>query len=390
MSNSSAGLMVTDVNRNALRLHSLDGLRALAVSLVVLHHLGVASFAQGLIKQGHISAGRILGSVTASGVELFFVLSGVVLLRPYLRDGRRMDIAHYCWRRIVRLHPPFFVAWLLSGLSVWLVWTYPTWWSYVSALPVFDLGDWFSQVGIMYFGNQAHNFAWWSLTVELIFYMCAPAIVMLITGTKYAPMAVRWLFAASIIAALLVYPSSPMDGPLAVPAIKQFFVYLSCFAGGVFLATTDAPKLLRRCAAIAGLVMIVLGGMADLLNVHVGWGLLYFGVVSSALDRWTRASRTLSNDKLVWLGERSYSIFLTHYAVITIVCLLVSTFVPTKGAGYFIATRAIAILASLLVAMLVFHLVEKRFARNLVTADRIFPWSRKLVTAGATGHHFND
>jgi len=348
----------------------------LAVGLVVLHHLGVSSFAQALVKNGYTWVGRILGSFTASGVELFFVLSGVVLLRPYLRDGRRMDIAHYCWRRIVRLYPPFFVAWLLSGLSVWLVWTYPTWWSQVSALPVFDLMDWIQQSGIMYFGNRAHNFAWWSLTVELMFYVCAPAIVILIAFTKNARMAVRCLLAASIVAALLVYPGSSASGPLALPGIRQFVIYLSSFAAGVFLATSEAPRLLRRSAAVLGLFIVGCSGMFDALNVHVGWGLLYFGVVGSAIDQWTRASRTLSNDKLVWLGERSYSIFLTHYAVITMVCLLASMFVSTKGAVYFIVTRVVALLASLLVAMLVFHLVEKRFARNLVTADRLLPWSQ--------------
>jgi peptidoglycan/LPS O-acetylase OafA/YrhL len=368
----------TDRSGSVARLHSLDGLRALAVGLVVFHHLGVSSFAQTLVKNGYTWVGHILGSLTASGVELFFVLSGVVLLRPYLRDGRRMDIAHYCWRRIVRLYPPFFVAWLLSGLSVWLVWTYPTWWTQVSALPVFDLMDWIKQSGIMYFGNRAHNFAWWSLTVELMFYVCAPAIVILIASTKNAKLAVRCFFAASIVGALLVYPGSWAAGPLALPGIRPFVTYLSSFAAGVFLATSEAPKVLRRSAAILGLFIVGCSGMVDALNVHVGWGLVYFGVVGSAIDQWTRASRTLSNDKLVWLGERSYSIFLTHYAVITIVCLLVSTFVSTKGAVYFIATRVMALLASLLVAMLVFHLVEKRFARNLVTADRLLPWSRAV------------
>lgn len=371
---SNSPAVVLGQQREAVRLHSLDGLRAVAVCLVVLHHLGFSSFAQSLVANGHKMAGRILGSFTSSGVELFFVLSGVVLLRPYLRDGRPMDVARYCWRRVVRLYPPFAVAWLLSGLAVWMVWAYPTWWSHVSALPVFDFKDWISQSGIMYFGTRAYNFAWWSLTVELMFYLSAPVITMLVLSAKNADIAVRCLFAVSLVAALLAFPEGSNVGPLAIPRVKEFAVYLSNFSAGVFLARSELPPSLRRFVVIAGLAVILCGGLIDGLNIHAGWGLVYFGVVASAMDRRTRASRSLSNDKLVWLGERSYSIFLTHYAVITIACLVVSSLVPSKGAVYFLATRVISLLASMMVAMLVFHLVEKRFARNLVTADRFLPW----------------
>lgn len=371
-SNSPAS--VHSQQRESVRLHSLDGLRALAVCLVVLHHLGFSSFAQSLVANGHKMAGRILGSFTSSGVELFFVLSGVVLLRPYLRHGRPMDVAQYCWRRVVRLYPPFVVAWLLSGLAVWMVWAYPTWWSHVSALPIFDFKDWISQSGIMYFGTRPHNFAWWSLTVELMFYLSAPVVITLVVSAKNPDTAVRCLFAVSLVVALLVFPEGSNVGPLAIAEVKAFAVYLSSFSAGVFLARSDLSRSLRRLVAITGLAVILCGGSIDGLNIHVGWGLFYFGVVASAMDRSTRASRSLSNDKLVWLGERSYSIFLTHYAVITITCLVVSSWVPSKGAVYFLATRVISLLVSMVVAMLVFHLVEKRFARNLATADRFLPW----------------
>ena len=71
--------------RKTMRLHALDGLRAVAALIVVAYHLGWANVADALTQQGHLSWGRALAGLGASGVELFFVLSGVVLLRPYLR-----------------------------------------------------------------------------------------------------------------------------------------------------------------------------------------------------------------------------------------------------------------------------------------------------------------
>lgn len=361
---------------NASRLHSLDGLRAVAVTLVVLHHLGVAGLAQGLAKSGHSIIGRLLSSMTASGVELFFVLSGVVLLRPYLRDRRPMDLAVYCRRRFLRLYPPFLPAWLLSGLSVWLVWTFPTWWSSVSALPAFDTTDWLAQLGILYFGSNAYNFAWWSLTIELIFYLCAPVVVLLLAAAKDVDRAVSWLLLLCLLVALAAHADTSDRGWLSARDVKLFGTYLSCFAAGVFLARQDLPRPWRLLSMAAGLILVLAAAAVDVLNIHVGWGLFYFGIVAEAMDGSSLLARFLSRDALVWLGERSYSIFLTHYAVIVIVCLTVSAFVPGKGLAYFVVSRLVAVVGLLVVAVAVFHFIERRFARSLVTADRLLPWSR--------------
>ena len=76
------------------RNHSLDGLRAVAASLVVTYHL---------FKSGSDFGPTFFQSATASGVELFFVLSGVVLGPRYIRDGRPIFTRDYFRRRAERL-----------------------------------------------------------------------------------------------------------------------------------------------------------------------------------------------------------------------------------------------------------------------------------------------
>ncbi len=117
------------------------------------------------------------------------------------------------------------------------------------------------------------------------------------------------------------------------------------------------------------------------LNQHIGWGLVYFGLVASAIDQQSGSARLFSSNLLVWLGERSYSLFLTHYSVITLTCWAVSHVFHQKGATYFLVTRAIAITLSLLVAMALFRWVERRFATGLVTGDSFFPSFDKALWA---------
>src|SRR5262245_31184764 len=92
------------------RFHQLDGLRAVAVGVVIFHHCLTNPINQLLRARGFNYLADALYFTTGSGVELFFVLSGVVLLRPYVRGARPFKPSTYFLRRIERLWPPYLVA----------------------------------------------------------------------------------------------------------------------------------------------------------------------------------------------------------------------------------------------------------------------------------------
>ena len=356
------------------RLHALDGARAVAACLVVAHHLGVGSAAVGLEQSGHEVLGRLLGGLTASGVELFFVLSSVVLAGPYVRGERRLDLGKYTMRRVERLVPPYFVAWLLAGLQVYLLTIFPTWWTVGSSLPSFSMTDWLAQVGIIYVGNASYSFAWWSLTIEVAFYVALPAIIPLVVRARRWHRGLLAAFLGSVLVACTVYGLGAAD---SVPILTKFAVYASCFCAGLVIAAGGplSPSL-RLTAVATGITWVLASAVFPLLNPHVGWGLLYFGIVSVAMDRGTSIARTLSQFKFVWLGERSYSLYLVHYSVIGLVCHAVSFLIGSKGVAYFLLTRPLSIVGTLAATVLLFHFIERRFARNLVTADAVLPWRR--------------
>src|SRR4051812_49366863 len=92
-------------------IREIDGLRFVAITFVVLFHLG------GLVK-AHAAGGTssLLRVVNTGGygVQLFFVVSGFVLSLPFaahrLRNGRVVSLRAYFLRRLTRLEPPYIVV----------------------------------------------------------------------------------------------------------------------------------------------------------------------------------------------------------------------------------------------------------------------------------------
>jgi peptidoglycan/LPS O-acetylase OafA/YrhL len=91
-----------------VKLDSIQGLRALAVLLVIAYHYGLP------VKNGFI------------GVDIFFVISGFVITQSLLRNrtnSRGKDLINFYLKRIARLFPAFFVVFLFTMLAVFLVYS---------------------------------------------------------------------------------------------------------------------------------------------------------------------------------------------------------------------------------------------------------------------------
>jgi peptidoglycan/LPS O-acetylase OafA/YrhL len=357
----------TGVRKSAnQRLHALDGLRAIAAGLVFAHHLGVASFAGSLHDAGHVYAAQLVGGLTASGVELFFVLSAIVLAGPYVKNGRPMNLRVYASRRFFRLMPPYLVAWLIAGLAIALAERFPTWWTVGANLPSFSMKEWISQVLIVYSGRH-YNFAWWSLSVEVAFYLMLPIVIPIFSRIGGSRL---WIaLAASVVASIFLAPQVTFSS-----VAQSFLSYASCFCAGLVLARHTVSSRASFTLILLGAVWVLGASGHRQLNVHVGWGAIYLGIVAVAMNPASALSKALSKYGFVWLGERSYSLFLVHYSVIGLVCHAASFAITSKTFTYFLTTRALSILLTMSVTIAVFQLVERRFAHGLQTGADILPW----------------
>jgi peptidoglycan/LPS O-acetylase OafA/YrhL len=354
-----------------------------------MHHLvggALAPYAAGSSFGAFVA--RFLSGLTSSGVELFFVLSAVVLARPYVKAPSRFQLGQYLKRRAERLWPPYVAAWLLAGLVIFVTSAWPNWWSVTASLPPFDFFHWLTQFGLLYWGHQAYNFAWWSLNLEVLFYVLMPLMLPIFSlGYKHHGVAVL-AYAASVVLAAAA-TSLPLWEEGAFQILARFIPYASCFVGGLYIATTGSSFRGGWLWAGFGLAWVVGCEAWALTNPHIGWGLFYLVLVAKVLKGGCVA-KLFSAPDAVWLGERSYSLFLTHYSVIALVCWLTAFWLPDKNFAYFLITRVLSIVFSMGVAVMVFQLVERRFARNLVSAEQILPPFANALSAflrsGARGH----
>jgi peptidoglycan/LPS O-acetylase OafA/YrhL len=253
----------------------LDGLRAIAVGLVILSHARLAIFANG-------------GDV---GVTVFFVLSGwlitTLLLAERERTGR-IDLPAFYGRRVRRLGPALLLL-LVVVLVLDVVGGWPT-----IALSIgstlFYVSNWVQATGTSV-GFLGHT---WSLSIEEQFYLAWPTILILMGARK-----------AGVIAAALVILITivriPADGP---------FEYFSTFTRGdavlVGCVLAIARVRLPAWTAVIGLGAILI--LACLGMPHdVGIPLVILAAAAVVCSVWRPLGR------LAPMGKRAYGLYLWNW-----------------------------------------------------------------------------
>jgi len=186
----------------SIYFENLDGLRAMAFTMVFLFHFFayipfVAHTAFGETLKTFILEGHL-------GVNLFFVLSGFLityLLIAEKEQSGRINVRYFYIRRILRIWPLYFLV-VLSGFFIYPLLTHQFAWSGIREhLPyyVFFTGN-FDRVftGFAGVGNDALGVLW-SVAVEEQFYIFWPLVMMLVDKKYYVPICL------AVIATSLVY-----------------------------------------------------------------------------------------------------------------------------------------------------------------------------------------
>jgi peptidoglycan/LPS O-acetylase OafA/YrhL len=306
--------------RPSHRNRALDGLRGVAVLAVLTYH-GSPWFCP---------AGWI-------GVDVFFVLSGflitTLLVAERSRTGRVALRAFY-GRRARRLLPAMLVA-VAFGVLVASHWPNSAADTYRQALAtMFDVGNW----GLVTAGHVSLPLAHtWSLGVEEQFYIVWPLALVLMLRMR------RGLGAAFVLASCGAL-ASLADRLVADPA-NEFYrtdthadgLLLGC-ALAIALAAgwTDriGDRLLGAGALIGGAVLALLtiwAVLPDWQHATVWQGIeetvvaLAAAAVILAAYRGSRATALLGNRALVWVGRRSYGLYLYHWIVMVQVALWLGT-----------------------------------------------------------------
>jgi peptidoglycan/LPS O-acetylase OafA/YrhL len=199
-----------------------------------------------------------------------------------------------------------------------------------------------------------------------------PLVLPLFVWRGLTRLSVVVLAVALWVLGLWAHPREPVVATWHL-GLQYLAVYSLCFLVGIAIAKFDWRPREGWIFVGLGLCYLLPAMYFQKMNYHVGYALLYGGLVMLAFVPGSLLQRGLSKHLMLWIGERSYSLFLIHFTVFFAVNYAVSHFVTQKDLTYFVLSRGIGLPLALLGAMLLFHFIERRFARNLITANEFWP-----------------
>ncbi|MFT5050858.1 MAG: peptidoglycan/LPS O-acetylase OafA/YrhL [Chlamydiales bacterium] len=384
----------------ASHISILDGIRGLAVALVMAHHFFAASMPADTALDRTVFAVLHTGWC---GVDMFFVLSGYLITGILFRTkGSGHYFRSFYARRTVRIFPLYYATLFVFFVLLPMV-DHPEVADYIKPSQPDQLWFWAYLTNIRiamrgaFYPELIPNVTW-SLAIEEQFYLVWPIVVLLCSRRTLMRICVLL-----IVGALALRVTLALNGASYVLSYVITPARIDCLALGSFLALVShggqlgrfSPEVVswaRRVLLVSVAVVVWLGirdGMLDPIQSLTytlgfsGIAFLYgaFLVLCISTPPGSMLARAVDNGFLRTLGKYSYALYLFHGPVGTGMRLLYHPRHQPLWLGSSLPRTLIYVLiasvASLAAAFLSWHLMEKHFLK----LKRYFPSGNPPGTA---------
>jgi peptidoglycan/LPS O-acetylase OafA/YrhL len=323
------------------RIYEFDGLRAIAVSLVVIFH----------------ATGQPIGGYL--GVDIFFVLSGYLittLLASEYRATGTVSLARFFGRRVLRIIPAMWtmiaVVVLCVSLSGGIVQ-----WPAVSAASLFYIDI----IEAAYGGGSDWVIGHlWSVATEERFYLSWPLILLAVM--KYRPTFAVWValafVAASVLADIILLaihsPSHRIYDGFDVRTVQLFI--------GCLLALSNiTPDISNLASRFVWIPVTIISSLLLTLKAETAVSIPGLFMMDAVLVAWiliavrsgSPINTALGIPIVVWVGRISYGLYVWHFPIVVLMRQYGST-IPWIVAG---------IVLSVAIAAVSYEMIEKPAAK---------------------------
>ncbi len=310
------------------RISALDGLRGIAVALVLLYHISLSAPVGSMPSVSHLLY------QARAGVWLFFVLSGYLIFGPFakaLTNRSSTDIRRYALKRATRIFPAYLVALVILSIGF----GYPAtggpdgWLRSLTLTQTFTSDAYNNRLGL----GQA-----WSIAIEMNFYVFVPLFAGLVAWLSRRsgrdPIKCAWWGIGAMVACGYVWQITANGNVVRLYMLPNYF---PAFGAGMALAllAVRTPPWFRSVVKFVGRwrIAVVTGALGVLalrawvftqpegnasLQGFVGqfWFTLFAVPVVAAVVWSLDRPGVLSSRWIAALGIVSYGVFLWHLAIV--------------------------------------------------------------------------
>lgn len=349
-------------------IYGIDGLRALAMLMVLGYHLQLPFMQSGFL-----------------GVTIFFVISGYLVTRGFLQSKSRGYLNKYYLRefwikRVKRLLPTIFIvvaSVIISSVvlnrvvftkacndSLSALLGYNNWWQIFNNVSYFENA-----------GAPSPFTHFWSLAIEIQFYVLYPLLIVVLTKMKNGTrnlgivttiltvisIGLMWvMFDPNLDPSRVYYGTDTRMFSLLIGALLA--ILIDCFPN-LSRVTFKVRDILGGISLVGLLYMTIFMNEYSEFYYHGGQALVSIMValiIYSVLNSQSIIGKVFSYKPLRWLSKRSYAIYLWHYPVIILL---------GNGKKLSWYMMIVAVVITLLLACLSYHFIEQTVAHGSISKN---------------------